>query len=83
MKIDCQIVAGQAKIELLMVYENPSSTNPLECNFEFPLSDSAVVTKLEATIGDRLIETKIKSKEKAQEQYQDAIASGKSAVMAT
>lgn len=41
------------------------------------------MTKLVAEIDDKVIEAKIKEKEVAKEQYQDAIAAGKAAVFAT
>jgi Ca-activated chloride channel homolog len=41
-----------------------------------------VVSKLNATIDDKVIEAKIKEKEEAKQQYNDAMASGNTAVFA-
>ena len=41
-----------------------------------------MLAKFEAVIDDRVIETKVMKKEKAQERYEDAIASGNAAVLA-
>jgi len=46
-------------------YVNKSSTNPIECTFEFPLETTTVVSKLVAKIDDKIIEAKIKEKEEA------------------
>lgn len=66
-----------------MTYQSPpEEENPIECTFEFPLESSTIVTKLFAQIDDRVIEAKIKEKEEAKEIYNDAIASGNTAVYA-
>ena len=54
--------------------------NPIECTFEFPVEKNTVVSKLIAQIDDRVIEAKIKAKEEAKQEYDDAIASGNTAV---
>ena len=65
------------------MYINAGTKDPVECTFEFPIEKDNVVTKLTAEIDDKLIEAKIKQKEVAKEQYSDAIASGKVAILAT
>jgi len=46
------------------------------------LEKSTIVSKLVAQFDDKVIEAKIKAKEEAKEQYDDAIASGNTAVYA-
>ena len=59
-----------------------SDSNPIECTFEFPLDKQTVVSKLIAQIDDKIIEATIKEKEEAKQTYNDAIASGSTAVYA-
>ena len=63
-------------------YKNISDENPIECTFEFPLEESTIVSKLIAEIDDRVIEAKVKEKEEAKDHYNDAIASGNTAIFA-
>jgi hypothetical protein len=42
---------------------------------------SVLISKLKFTIGEKTIEAKIVEKEKAKQQYDDAIAGGKAAVI--
>ena len=65
-----------------LTYVNPHKENPLECTYVFPLEKTTLLAKFEAVIDDRVIETKVMKKEKAQERYEDAIASGNAAVLA-
>ena len=64
-------------------YVNPMSENPLECSYTFPVDPYSVMCDFEATIGDRKMVTKIQEKAAALEKYDDAIASGNAAVLAT
>ena len=64
-----------------LCYSNPSETNPLECSFTFPLEKNTTLAKLEVSIDERVMQTKIQEIEKARERYDDAIAGGKAAVI--
>jgi hypothetical protein len=48
----------------------------------FPVDPLATVSGLTIQVGDKTIEAKIEPKEDAKEKYDDAMASGKMAVMA-
>jgi hypothetical protein len=63
-------------------YFNPSRENPMECTYIFPLDKTTVLSRFEAIIDDKVVFTKVTEKEIAQERYDDAIASGNTAVMA-
>jgi von Willebrand factor A domain-containing protein 5 len=65
-----------------LTYSNISDEFPIECTFEFPVDKQTVVSKLIAIIDDRVIEAVIKEKEEAKQQYDDAMASGNTAVFA-
>ena len=59
-----------------------NSEKPIESTFEFPLDKDVVVSKLICMIDDKVVEAKVQNKEEAKEKYDDAIASGKTAVYA-
>ena len=61
-------------------YENEEE-EPIEAVFTFPLDASSTVVDFSATIKDRKIIGRVEEKQKAQETYDDAIASGQSAFL--
>ncbi|KAM9979844.1 hypothetical protein ACTFIZ_006106 [Dictyostelium cf. discoideum] len=63
-------------------YSNNSST-PVEANYQLPLHPTSVVSNFQIEYQGKVIQGKIKEKEKALEKYNDAIASGGQAFMAT
>lgn len=56
--------------------------HPLEVSLKFPIEKEHALGGLTIQIGDDIIEGKVLKKEKAQERYEDAIASGHTAVTA-
>ena len=76
-------------IHLTQIFENPSSEapqeqeadKPIEVTYQFPKEKASVVSKMQVTVGDKTINTKVMEKEKAQEKYDDAIAAGNQATM--
>lgn len=71
-----------AKLDVQMSYVNANTDSPLECTFEFPITDKSAMTRLRALIGDKIVEAAIKEKEEAKEKYDDAIAAGNTAILA-
>lgn len=68
--------------ELLQVYKNTES-NPIECEYVFPIESDSVVTGMRIFLPDgTVLEAKIEEETKAQEMYADAISEGNTAVMA-
>lgn len=55
---------------------------PVEVSFEYPLVKDQVVDEFSAWIGDRNVVAIIKNKEKAKEEYAQAIKEGKEAIYA-
>jgi len=80
--INGTLEAGHAILDVQLTYSNIGDENPIECTFEFPLEKTTVVSKLIAQIDDKVIEAKIKGKEEAKQEYDDAMASGNTAVYA-
>ena len=80
--ISCELRGPQAAINVELTYVNPSKKNPVECTYIFPLDKGTLLSKFEASIDGREIETQIMEKEKADVVYDDAIAGGNAAVLA-
>lgn len=66
------------KIILEYLNESPET---IEAFFVFPLHPEASVHNFTATIGDRVIKCTLKEKEQAKQEYQEAVDSGKKAVI--
>ena len=81
-EIDANIRAGFAVVDLNLEYKNPSRDGSLELTFELPIEKTIVLSKLVATVNGKTIEAQVRSKEKAIERYDDAMAAGNSAVLA-
>jgi len=63
--IRSELLGPTAITNVELTYCNPNESNPLECTYVFPMEKTTVVTKFEATINDKVIETKVIEKEKA------------------
>lgn len=55
-KIEGTLSGSIAVLDILLTYKNPSTENPLECTYEFPLEKNTIFSKLLATIGDKTVE---------------------------
>ena len=67
-----------------IVYEQyyfNSSEEPVETQYSYPTHFDAVFAGLEMKIGDKVIATRINERQVAEEKYDRAIASGRTAVM--
>ena len=82
MDIKAELRGPTAVTTVELSYFNPSRENPMECTYIFPLDKTTVLSRFEAIIDDKVVFTKVTEKEIAQERYDDAIASGNTAVMA-
>ena len=84
---DVQIEQGFADFRITQLYENPKDA-ALEILMKMPHSESFSLSKIEATFmledgTTKVLETKIEARQKAEAKYEDAVASGQTAVMAT
>ncbi|XP_063952024.1 uncharacterized protein LOC129255706 [Lytechinus pictus] len=71
-----------AKITVLQVYQNTvGGTDVPEARYVFPLDEKAAVCGFEAFINDRHVVGTVKTKEKAKEEYQEAIREGHGAYL--
>ena len=77
--IKASLRASSATTCVELTYIN-STESSMECTYVFPLDKNTILSKFEAEFDDRVVYTKIMDKTSAQEQYTDAVASGKAAV---
>ena len=80
--IDSQINEIYATSEVTQTFTN-TLTKSIELSISFPLKPEIQLTKFVITIGDKTIISKVLPKEKAQEKYTDAIASGNTGFIST
>lgn len=75
------INGGIASVDVQLSYLNTDNDSPIECVFEFFISEKTLVSKLFAQIGEKIVEASICGKEEAVERYDDSIAGGHAAVL--
>ncbi len=72
-------VAGTiANVQVTQVYENEGDS-VLEAIYIFPLSTKAAIYRMRMTVGDRVIEAKIKKRQEARRDYEKARQEGRTA----
>ena len=64
-----------ATTEIVQYFTNPLD-NAIELSISFPIKEEINLTKFVVTIGEKMVLSKVMSKEKAEEKYTDSIASG-------
>ena len=77
-----KIIGSLAKVKLTQKYFNPLA-NPLEIEFRFPMEPNACLYNFKATFGDKVLVGRVKERNQATQEYQQAIAEGKEAAIAT
>ena len=75
---DVDIAGVIADVKVTQVYKNEGS-KPIEAVYVFPASTRAAVYGMKMTIGERVINARIKKKEDARREYENAKQQGKSA----
>eukprot|EP00759_Apiculatamorpha_spiralis_P052789 PhF_6_TR601/c0_g2_i1/m.714/K10798/PARP; poly [ADP-ribose] polymerase len=89
---DCQVALQRSNVQvsivdticettLLLEYRNNSRDDCTEASFVFPLTDGAAVSAFTAYINDLKIIGVVKEKEKARQEYQEAVDAGKKAYL--
>uniref|UniRef100_A0A8C9TZ76 von Willebrand factor A domain-containing protein 5A-like n=1 Tax=Scleropages formosus TaxID=113540 RepID=A0A8C9TZ76_SCLFO len=78
--VEVDVQGHVASVNSTLQYENQES-NPVEAIFIFPMDSNAAVYRFLARIGDVEIEAQVREKEKAKEEYDDAISSGQEAFL--
>src|SRR5512136_1664927 len=67
-----------ADVQVTQIYKNEGK-KPIEAIYVFPASTRAAVYGMKMTIGERVIEAKIKKRDEARREYEQARNEGKSA----
>lgn len=78
--VSTKIIDFVSEIKVAQRYVNAES-NPIEAVYFFPVEEEAAVISFEAKVDDRKISTKIKEKEQARKDYNDAVQNRKTAVL--
>eukprot|EP00118_Oscarella_pearsei_P020097 m.216437 g.216437 ORF g.216437 m.216437 type:complete len:819 (+) comp39869_c0_seq7:2839-5295(+) len=78
--VESTVTGYTAQVVSRSVYENEEE-NAIEAVFSFPLDESSTVVDFRAEIDERKIIGRVKEKEEAKQEYDDAISSGQSAFL--
>ncbi|KAL6474597.1 hypothetical protein MHYP_G00181580 [Metynnis hypsauchen] len=79
-EVDLQVKGHVATVSSTLQYVNEEE-RPLEAVFVFPMPAEAALCHFRAKVADKEIVAKVQEKEKAREEYDDAIASGDQAFL--
>lgn len=75
------ILSSAARTTLTQTFCNPSEALIEEVSYTFPLFDGVSIVGFECCVGSRLLRSKVKTKEQAQSDYQNAVANNETAVI--
>ncbi|KAK6296504.1 hypothetical protein J4Q44_G00326460 [Coregonus suidteri] len=78
--VEVSVQGHVATVSSTLQYENQEKS-PLEAIFVFPLPGEAAVCRFSAKIGQTEVVAEVQEKQKAQEQYDDALSSGQQAFL--
>ncbi|XP_062384675.1 von Willebrand factor A domain-containing protein 5A-like [Sardina pilchardus] len=79
-EVDVRVQGHVATVSSTLLYVN-GEERPLEAVFVFPLPGECAVCHLSAKIGDTEVVAKLQEKQKAREEYDDALSSGHQAFL--
>ncbi len=79
--IECNVQGYVVGLSSTLKYSNDGDS-PVEVLFRFPIDESFAVVGMEAIINGKKISAEIKKKEEAKQEYQEALASGRTAALA-
>ncbi|XP_030620536.1 von Willebrand factor A domain-containing protein 5A [Chanos chanos] len=78
--VEVHVLGHVATVKSTLQYVNKEE-QPLEALFVFPLPGEAAVCHFSAKIGDKEVVAEVQEKQKAREQYDDALSSGQQAFL--
>uniref|UniRef100_A0A673BK86 von Willebrand factor A domain-containing protein 5A-like n=1 Tax=Sphaeramia orbicularis TaxID=375764 RepID=A0A673BK86_9TELE len=79
-EVDLEVRDHVATVASTLQYDNKED-KPIEAVFVFPMPDEAAVCHFSAKIGQTLVVAEVKEKQKAREEYDDALSSGQQAFL--
>lgn len=77
-----RVETGLTKTSVDLTYNNQLSEEPIEVTFSYPLVKDQVVQAFTAVIGNKTVIAKIKNKEVAKKEYEEAKNAGKGTIFA-
>jgi len=80
--VDVQIEGDMATVEITQRFLNEANV-PVEAEYLFPLNKLAAVYAMEMRVGDEIIQAKIRKKEQAKAEFEQAAQDGKAAALLT
>ena len=78
--VDVRVVNFIAEVKLTQEYVNRES-EPIEATYLFPVEEESAVVEFEALVDDREIKTVVKGKEEARQDYREALANKRTALL--
>ncbi|KAJ5678745.1 hypothetical protein N7462_006989 [Penicillium macrosclerotiorum] len=81
LKAHAKILSSTARTTLTQIFANPSDQILEEVSYTLPLYDGVSVVGFRCQVGSRLLHSKVKSKEQANANYQEAVASQETAAI--
>ena len=78
--LDVKVVDFVSEVTISQEYIN-REFNPIEVLYSYPVEESAAIIGFEANIDGREIETEVKKKEEAKEEYNQAMYEGNTAIL--
>jgi Ca-activated chloride channel family protein len=78
--VDVRIAGVIADVTVTQVYRN-EGTRPIEASYVFPGSTRTAVHAMNVRLAERLIEARIREKQKAKQEYEQAKSEGKTAAL--
>jgi Ca-activated chloride channel family protein len=78
--VHARIAGACARVRVRQTYENDTET-PLEATYLFPLEEGSAVCGFRVTIDGHVLHGKVESRDEAFDQYDDAMAEGKTALL--
>ncbi len=79
-RVSAKLREFSAEVEVTQRYENPHAT-PIEAIYVFPLPENSAVSRMQMTVGDRVIEAKIDERDAARKTYERAKREGFAAAL--
>jgi hypothetical protein len=81
LKAHATILSSAARTTLTQIFTNPSDHLLQEVSYKFPLYDGVSVVGFQCRVGNRRLHSKVKSKEQANTDYDNAVADKQSAAI--
>lgn len=82
LKVDAHttLFSTTSRTTLTQTFQNPSRSQPIEeVKYVFPLYEGVSISSFTCTVGDKVLYGQVKERQRAKQDYQDAVSKGQSA----